>query len=48
MVDGEGERVADGQTYPIHKNMHSVLPFGIKSWDLKGNMQIIASEPGNK
>ncbi|QFP79444.1 mannose-6-phosphate isomerase, class I [Latilactobacillus graminis] len=48
VVDGQGELVADGQTYPIHKNMHFILPFGIKAWNLKGDLQIIASEPGNK
>lgn len=46
VVDGKGSITCDGQTYEISKGDHFILPFAIKSWQLNGKLQIIASEAG--
>lgn len=46
VLDGKGEVIVDGKHYPIQKGMHFILPYDVKEWTIKGNLQIIASEPG--
>ncbi|GBG94006.1 mannose-6-phosphate isomerase [Ligilactobacillus salitolerans] len=46
VLDGEGQLVVDGQTYQIEKGVHFILPYAVKKWQLKGDLSIIASEPG--
>ncbi|ANK59886.1 mannose-6-phosphate isomerase, class I [Loigolactobacillus backii] len=48
VIDGQGQLTVDGQTYPLSKGQHFILPFAVKQWQLSGDLQIIASEPGVK
>lgn len=42
-------KLADGkQNYAIEKGAHFILPAGIKEWQIEGELQLIASEPGSK
>src|SRR5699024_1418230 len=45
VIDGEGTLKADGNTYSISKGDHFILPNQIQSWELDGNLHIIASHP---
>jgi len=48
VLDGAGSITVDGKDYPLKKGVHFILPFNVKQWTLKGDLQIIASEPGEK
>ncbi|MYV17920.1 mannose-6-phosphate isomerase, class I [Furfurilactobacillus milii] len=49
VLNGRGELIVPGeQPYTLVKGMHFIIPFGIKEWTVKGDVQIIASEPGAK
>ena len=48
VLDGQGSLIVDGQTYPLKKGMHFILPNDVKNWRLSGQMMLIASEPGKK
>jgi mannose-6-phosphate isomerase len=48
VLDGDGKITVDGQDYPLHKGVHFMLPYDVKQWTLSGDLQIIASEPGDK
>lgn len=48
VLAGQGEITVDGQSYPLAKGQHCLLPFAVKKWQLSGDLQIIASEPGKK
>lgn len=48
VLDGKGTITVDNKEYSIKKGMHFILPFDVKTWTLKGNLQIIASEPGKE
>lgn len=48
VLDGQGEIKIDGQSYPIKKGVHFILPSAVKEWQLNGNLTIIASEPGQE
>ncbi len=48
VLDGAGELTVVGHTYSLKKGVHFILPFGVKAWQLKGNLSIIASEPGKQ
>lgn len=46
VLNGEGTLIVDDQEYHLQKGMHFILPFDVKKWTLKGDLQIIVSEPG--
>lgn len=48
VLDGSGLITVDGTDYPIKRGQHFFLPFDVKTWTLQGDLQIIASEPGEK
>ena len=48
VLDGEGQIEVDGKVYDLKKGMHFILPYDVKEWTIRGKMQIIASEPGEK
>lgn len=52
VIDGAGELViesaASTKKYAISKGSHFILPNDLKSWTLTGQMQLIASEPGEE
>ncbi|WP_062319669.1 mannose-6-phosphate isomerase, class I [Halolactibacillus sp. JCM 19043] len=43
VIDGEGTLTVDGDVYPIKKGAHFILPYGVKTFDLAGNMTLITS-----
>lgn len=43
VVDGSGELRAAGQSYPLKKGDHFILPNSIKNWQIDGELQMIAS-----
>ncbi|MGT2715178.1 mannose-6-phosphate isomerase, class I [Streptococcus respiraculi] len=46
VLAGQGELGIDGQTYPIGKGDHFILPHDVKDWTLKGqDLEIVASHP---
>lgn len=49
VLNGRGELVVPGQDpYTLVKGMHFIIPFDIKQWEILGDVQIIASEPGEQ
>ncbi len=46
VLKGEGHIEVDGKSYDIKKGVHFILPYQVKEWTLTGELQIIASEPG--
>lgn len=49
VIDGEGSiTVPSGNSYPIAKGSHFILPNDVKTWTIDGNLLIIASTPGEK
>ena len=48
VIDGTGELRIEGKHYPLKKGQHLILPYQIKSWELSGQLDLIASEPGKK
>ncbi|MDH6365391.1 mannose-6-phosphate isomerase [Enterococcus sp. PF1-24] len=46
VIEGSGELVVEGQTYPLIAGSSCILPNGISQWQLLGAMKVIASEPG--
>jgi len=43
VIDGEGTLTVDGDTYPIKKGTHFILPYGVQTFDLTGDMTLITS-----
>ncbi|UNM90103.1 mannose-6-phosphate isomerase, class I [Vagococcus sp. CY52-2] len=49
VIEGFGYlKIGANQTYELSKGMHFIIPNGIDTWVLEGDMDIIASEPGKK
>lgn len=46
VLNGEGTITVDGKSFPLKKGDHLILPTQVESWDLDGQMDIIASTPG--
>ncbi|MDR0921223.1 MAG: mannose-6-phosphate isomerase, class I [Lactobacillales bacterium] len=46
VIDGKGAIIVDGKEYSLVKGQHFILPADIPSWELTGNLDIIASIPG--
>ena len=46
VLNGQGQLTVDGQTYPIRKGDHFILPSDVASWKLKGQeLEMIVSHP---
>ncbi|EHJ57486.1 mannose-6-phosphate isomerase [Streptococcus urinalis FB127-CNA-2] len=48
VIEGQGEIVVDGQTYALTKGSHFILPNDVSSWQISGDLRIIASHPNSK
>lgn len=48
VLDGNGKLDIKGSSYSLTKGMHFILPSGITSWTIDGELHIIASVPGVK
>ncbi|MFV0560627.1 MAG: mannose-6-phosphate isomerase, class I [Enterococcus sp.] len=48
VIEGAGELVANGKTYPMEKGASCIIPDEITEWTVQGEMKIIASVPGSK
>ncbi|BDR59315.1 mannose-6-phosphate isomerase, class I [Xylocopilactobacillus apicola] len=48
VIEGKGSLSVDGKDYPIQKGVHFIIPAQVSTWELAGDLQIIASEPNNK
>jgi mannose-6-phosphate isomerase len=46
VLAGEGQVTADGQSFPIQKGTHFLIPNQIKTWTFTGDLEMITSEPG--
>lgn len=47
VIDGKGEiSLANGNSYPLKKGIHFILPSGVNQWKITGKIKIIASNPG--
>lgn len=47
VIDGEGEMQVDGTHYSLEKGRSFILPAGIDSLDLAGEMTLISSYPNH-
>lgn len=43
VIDGEGTLSVGDETYPIKKGTHFILPYGVKTFGLSGNLTLITS-----
>ena len=48
VLKGQGQIIVNDKSYKIKKGVHFILPYDVKEWTIKGNLEIIASEPGSK
>ena len=48
VLKGQGQIIVNDKSYEIEKGVHFILPYDVKEWTIKGNLEIIASEPGLK
>lgn len=46
VITGEGQLIVDGEAYDLSMGSSFILPNQIESWEIKGDLTIIASEPG--
>lgn len=46
VIDGFGQLVVNGETYELKMGTSFILPAQIESWEVQGELTIIASEPG--
>ena len=45
VLDGQGELEVDGQTYPLKKGEHFILPSDCQDWTFRGHLEMIVSHP---
>lgn len=45
VIDGEGIIMVEGETYPLKRGDHFILPNDVSDWTLSGKMLMIASTP---
>ncbi|MGV2623168.1 UNVERIFIED_CONTAM: mannose-6-phosphate isomerase, class I [Halobacillus marinus] len=43
VIDGTGEVIVEGRSYPFKKGDHLIIPATVKTFDLKGNASLIVS-----
>ena len=48
VITGFGKLVVNGETYELKMGTSFILPNQIESWEIQGDVTIIASEPGQK
>ncbi|WP_129045303.1 mannose-6-phosphate isomerase, class I [Companilactobacillus metriopterae] len=48
VLSGEGQITIDNKDYSLSKGQHLIVPATVNSWKLSGNLNIIASESGEK
>ena len=48
VIEGYGKLVVDGEEYELALGASFILPDQITSWEVQGDLKIIASEPGSK
>ncbi len=48
VITGFGKLVINGETYELNMGTSFILPNQIESWEIQGDVTIIASEPGQK
>jgi len=48
VIKGDGQLIINGNTYALKKGDHFILPADIEAWEFKGELDLIASEPGEK
>lgn len=46
VITGEGQLIVEGETYDLTMGTSFILPSQIENWEIKGELTIIASEPG--
>lgn len=46
VIEGAGDLVVDGKTYPLEKGTSCIIPSGVSEWTVQGELAIIVSEPG--
>ena len=45
VLEGQGQLVIEGTSYPIKKGNHFILPNDVNSWELTGELTLIVSQP---
>ena len=45
VIAGHGELVVAGQTYPLAKGQHFILPHPVTDWTFRGQLTLITSVP---
>ncbi|WP_421038696.1 mannose-6-phosphate isomerase, class I [Streptococcus hyointestinalis] len=45
VLEGQGQLVIEGTSYPIKKGDHFILPNDVNSWELTGELELIVSHP---
>lgn len=45
VLEGQGQLVIEGTSYPIKKGNHFILPNDVNSWELTGELELIVSHP---
>lgn len=45
VLEGQGQLVIEGTSYPIKKGNHFILPNDVNSWELTGEITLIVSHP---
>ena len=48
VLSGQGSLTVDNRVYNLKKGDHFILPNDVKSWQLNGDLEIIASHPNEK
>lgn len=48
VIEGNGQVIVNDISYPLAKGDHFILPATVTSWDISGNLEVIASNPGPK
>lgn len=48
VIEGYGHLVVNGESYELELGTSFILPNQIDSWEIQGDLQMIASEPGDK
>lgn len=45
VLEGQGQLVIEGTSYPIKKGNHFILPNDVNSWELTGELTLVVSHP---
>lgn len=48
VLEGEGTIEIDGETWPLSKGQHFILPATVDEWTISGHLDLISSTPGSK